>query len=101
MADPFFDTNILIDWLSGVQAAEAELARYPRHRIARPVWTELIALEPEESRDALARLIAPFEVLEIDARIASAAASIEAPSFCCTAVDLPSKKSCASLTRSA
>jgi predicted nucleic acid-binding protein len=76
MADPFFDTNILIDWLTGVQCAEAELARYPRHRIARPVWTELIALEPEESRDALVRLIAPFEVVEIDARIASAAASI-------------------------
>lgn len=76
MADPFFDTNILIDWLTGVPQAQAELSRYPRHRIARPVWTELLTLEPDESRDALARMIAPFEVVEIDARIASAAASI-------------------------
>lgn len=76
MADPFFDTNILIDWLNRKPKAKAELARYRRHRISRVVWTEVIAGEPLEKRDTILQLISPFEVVEIDARIAAAAADI-------------------------
>lgn len=76
MADPFFDTNILIDWLNDVPAASAELARYRRSRISRVVWTEILAGESLETRDVVREFIAPFEVVEIDARIALAAADI-------------------------
>lgn len=76
MSDPFFDTNILIDWLKDRSPAVAELSRYNRHRISRIVWTELLAGEPLENRDTIQQIIAPFEVVEIDARIASAAADI-------------------------
>ena len=76
MSDPFFDSNIVIDWLNDSQSATSELERYPRHRISRIVWTEVLAGEPLESRDKVQRLIAPFEVVEIDARIAMAAADI-------------------------
>lgn len=76
MADPFFDSNILIDWLNDVPQASVELARYKRNRISRVVWTEILAGESLESRDVVRELIAPFEVVEIDARIASAAAGI-------------------------
>ena len=76
MADPFFDSNILIDWLNDVPQASVELARYKRNRISRVVWTEILAGESLESRDIVRELIAPFEVVEIDARIASAAADI-------------------------
>lgn len=76
MSDPFFDTNIVIDWLNDSQAATSELERYPRHRISRVVWTEVLAGEPLESRDRILQLIAPFEVVEIDSRIALAAADI-------------------------
>lgn len=76
MSDPFFDSNIVIDWLNDSQAATSELERYPRHRISRIVWTEVLAGEPLESRDKILRLIAPFEVVELDARIAMAAADI-------------------------
>ncbi|MFM5953039.1 MAG: type II toxin-antitoxin system VapC family toxin [Novosphingobium sp.] len=76
MSDPFFDSNIVIDWLNDSQAATNELERYPRHRISRIVWTEVLAGEPLESRDKVQRLIAPFEVVELDARIAMAAADI-------------------------
>lgn len=76
MADPFFDTNILIDWLRDTDPAIAELSRYKRHRISRIVWTEVLAGEPLERRDRMQEIIAPFEVVEIDARIASAAADI-------------------------
>ncbi|NJM51396.1 MAG: type II toxin-antitoxin system VapC family toxin [Sphingomonadales bacterium] len=76
MSDPFFDTNIVIDWLNDSQAATNELARYPRHRISRIVWTEILAGEPLERRDEIQRIISPFEVVELDARIALAAANI-------------------------
>ena len=74
MSDPVFDTNIVIDWLRERPEAEAELTRYRRHRISRITWMEVLAGEPLETRDYVQELIAPFEVMEIDARIASAAA---------------------------
>ncbi len=76
MADPFFDTNILIDWLRDRPQAVAELSRYRRHRISRVVWTEVLAGEPLETRDHVQELIAPFEVVELDGRIAMTAADI-------------------------
>lgn len=76
MADPFFDTNILIDWLSDRPQAASELARYRRHRISRIVWTEILAGEPLETRDHVQQLIAAFEIVELDARIAASAADI-------------------------
>lgn len=76
MSAPFFDTNILIDWLNDTPNAIAELSRYKKHRISRVVWTELLAGVPVEDRDALQQTISYFEVVEIDARIAAAAADI-------------------------
>jgi predicted nucleic acid-binding protein len=76
VSDPFFDTNILIDWLRGRSEAIGELSRYNRHRISRVVWTEILAGESLETRDTIQQLISPFEVVEIDARIAAAAADI-------------------------
>ncbi|MET0371457.1 MAG: type II toxin-antitoxin system VapC family toxin [Sphingobium sp.] len=76
MSDPFFDTNILIDWLFARMPAVSELSRYPRHRISRIVWTELLAGEPVETREEVRALLQPFEVVEVDQRIAIAAADI-------------------------
>jgi hypothetical protein len=76
VSDPFFDSNILIDWLKGRAPAIAELSRYRRHRISRIVWTEVLAGEPLEKRHVLQNLLTSFELVEIDARIATAAADI-------------------------
>ncbi len=76
MAEPFFDTNILIDWLNDQPQASAELSRYRNPRISRVVWTEILAGESLESRDIVREIIAPFDVVEIDSRIAAAAADI-------------------------
>ena len=76
MSDPFFDTNILIDWLNDLPGAISELGRYNRPRISRIVWTEILAGEPLEQREVVRDLISPLEVVEIDARIAAAAADI-------------------------
>lgn len=76
MSDPFFDTVILADWLYGRPEAAAELSRYGRHRISRVVWTEILAGESLETRGTVRELLAAFDVVEIDARIAAAAADI-------------------------
>ena len=76
MADPFFDTNILIDWLLDRPQARAELGRYAGHRLSRIVWTEVLAGEPPASRQAVRALLLPFEVVEVDERIANAAADV-------------------------
>ncbi len=76
MSDPFFDTNILIDWLKRKPQARAEISRYRSHRISRIVWTEILAGEALEDRSIVQQAISPFEVIEIDQRIAAAAADI-------------------------
>ena len=40
------------------------------------VWTEVLAGEPLHERPRLLQLMSPFEVVDIDARIAAAAADI-------------------------
>ena len=76
MSDPVFDTNIIVDWLRDSRRAALELGRYQRHRISRITWLELLAAEPLETRDQVQELIAPFDVIEVDGRVASAAADL-------------------------
>ena len=76
MTDPFFDTNIVIDWLQKRPEAASELARYDNHRISRIAWAEVLAGEPPESRDRAERMIRRFEIVELDERIAAIAADI-------------------------
>ena len=76
MADPFFDTNIVIDWLKRKPQAIAELARYRRHKMSRIVWTEVLAGESLDARDTVRQALGNFEVIELDARIAETAADI-------------------------
>ena len=40
------------------------------------MWAEVLAGEPVDRRSTIQQLIAPFEVVDIDARIAAAAADI-------------------------
>ena len=80
MSDPFFDTNILVDWLVDRKPAIAELGRYRRHRISRIVWTEVLAGEPAETRREVQSLLQSFDVVDIDQRIAQAAADIRSRS---------------------
>ncbi len=76
MSDPFFDTNIVIDWLKRKPQAAFELERYSRHRLSRIVWTEVLAGEDLDRRETVRQALSHFEVAELDARIATAAADI-------------------------
>ena len=76
MSAPFFDTSIIVDWLKRRPQARAEIARYARHQISRIVWTEIMAAEALEARQVLQEALAHFEVVELDQRIATAAADV-------------------------
>lgn len=76
MSAPFFDTNIVIDWLKLRPQAAAELSRYNSHRISRIVWTEVMAGEELERRDPVRQALSHFQLVELDERIAMAAADI-------------------------
>ena len=76
MTSPFFDTNIVIDWLKRKPQATAELGRYRGHRISRIVWTEVLAGESLEARDIVRQALSNFDIVELDGRIAAAAADI-------------------------
>jgi predicted nucleic acid-binding protein len=76
VSGPFFDTNVVIDWLFDRQPAIQELARYRDHRMSRVVWTEILAGEPLDRRPQLQQLMSAFQLVEIDSRIATAAADI-------------------------
>ena len=76
MSDPFFDTNIIIDWMFDRGGAKLELTRYRHHRLSRIVWTEIMAGEPPDTRRNVQSLLLSFEVVEVDQRIAAAAADI-------------------------
>ena len=76
MSDPFFDTNIIIDWMFDRTPAITELSRYKAHRISRVVWAEVLAGEPIETRASVQQLLSSFDIVEVDGRIAAAAADI-------------------------
>jgi predicted nucleic acid-binding protein len=76
VSSPFFDTNIVIDWLMRRPQAIVELSRYNRHRISRIVWTEVMAGEALENRDPVRQALSHFEIAELDERISMAAADI-------------------------
>lgn len=76
MSAPFFDTNIVIDWLKRMPQAIHELGRYRELRISRIVWTEVMAGEALERRDLVRDALSHFDCVDIDTRIAMAAADI-------------------------
>ncbi|KPF72489.1 twitching motility protein PilT [alpha proteobacterium AAP81b] len=71
-----FDTSIVIDWLRDRPQAVVELGLYNQHYISRVTWMEVLAGEPALTRPHVAQLIAVFKIVEIDFRIALAAAEI-------------------------
>jgi predicted nucleic acid-binding protein len=69
-----FDTNILIDYLNGVEAARSELAQYTTRRISIITFIEVLvgSTNPEEER-AIRGFLSSFDVLELTNEIAAEA----------------------------
>ena len=69
-----FDTNILIDYLNGIEAAKAELARYRTRQISIVTFIEvMVGAKNVDEENAIRGFLATFEVLELSAAIAQEA----------------------------
>ena len=69
------DTNILVDYLGGVEASREELRRYRSPMISRITWMEvLVGVEPGTTESATVRaFLAGFRVVEMDEAVAEEA----------------------------
>jgi predicted nucleic acid-binding protein len=68
-----FDTNILIDYLNGVEAAKAEVERYERPAISVISWIEVLVGTKAGLEAATRKFLSSFEQIELTERIADKA----------------------------
>jgi len=62
-----FDTNILIDYLNGIEAAKNEIALYDKPMISSITWMEvLIGAHDEQEEIKLRAFLSKFSVLPVD-----------------------------------
>ena len=71
------DTNILIDYLSGVEAAREELARFRGPSISWITWMEvLVGAADEGEMQQLKAFLSGFQLVPIDRKVSEVAVSI-------------------------
>ena len=72
-----FDTNILIDYLSGVEAARAELGRYRSRLVSIITWMEVHAgARTEAETDVIDLFLRGFSLVDVSHRVAREASDI-------------------------
>lgn len=76
MVRGLFDTNILIDYLSGVGEAQDELARYEYRAISTITWMEVLVGTTTDDEAAIRAWLASFNVIALDSAIANRAVEI-------------------------
>ena len=76
MVKALFDTNILIDYLNGVQDAKAELALYQDKAISIITWMEVqVGTEPQEQAK-VDNFLSGFTILPLDAPVSVRAVAL-------------------------
>ena len=70
------DTNVLIDYLNGVDAASDEIARYDNPMISPITWMEVMVGALDHEQDAVRAFLARFVQVAIDAEVADAAVAL-------------------------
>jgi predicted nucleic acid-binding protein len=76
MVKALFDTNILIDFLSAIPDARAELARYEDKAISIVTWMEVMVGAQADVWDATRAYLASFQTIGIDFAIAERAVAL-------------------------
>lgn len=72
-----FDTNILIDYLNGIEAAKDEIGRFRKPIISIITWMEvLIGAKTLEEEQTLRRFLGRFETVELSDSVAEEAVRI-------------------------
>jgi len=71
-----FDTNILIDYLNGVEAAREEIGRYDKPMISPITWMEVMVGTSDVEQDTVRSFLFRFHQIDIDAKVAEIAVTI-------------------------
>ena len=70
------DTNILVDYLNGLDAAREEIGHYEAPLISTITWMEVMAGVNDDEQQAVRSFLSRFIQVNIDAEVAEIAASI-------------------------
>lgn len=76
MVKVLFDTNILIDYLNGVEDAAREIGRYSDKAISLITWMEVMAGATAGDERVIKAFLAQFELLPIDSAVSTEAVAI-------------------------
>ncbi|KVX53205.1 type II toxin-antitoxin system VapC family toxin [Burkholderia cepacia] len=76
MVKALFDTNILIDYLGGVESARAELGRYDYRAISTISWMEVLAGTSAQDEAPIRAWLSSFDVIALDSPVANRAVTI-------------------------
>jgi predicted nucleic acid-binding protein len=69
---PVFDTNILIDYLSGITLAKDEISRFREAYISTITWIEVMAGSRDHSEEqSIRRFLEDFNCIAVDQEVAS------------------------------
>lgn len=72
-----FDTNILIDYLNGVDAAKVAIERAAERHVSVVTWMEVLAGARDDSEeDVIEMFLRDFRVIELTRRVAREAVEI-------------------------
>jgi predicted nucleic acid-binding protein len=72
-----FDTNILIDYLAGIESAEVEINRYRDRCVSVITWIEvLVGARPGDEADVVELFLRDFRVVDLTRSVAREAIAI-------------------------
>lgn len=70
------DTNILIDYLNGIEAARTEIELYDRPMISPITWMEVMVGAADDEWERVRAFLSRFVQVDIDARVADVAVTL-------------------------
>jgi predicted nucleic acid-binding protein len=76
MVKVLLDTNVLIDFLRGIPAAQAELARHDDAAISVITWMEVLVGAPPALEQSTRDFLNDFRLIELDQKVADRAVGI-------------------------
>ena len=76
MVSALFDTNILIDYLNGVEQAKTELERYSDKAISVITWMEVMVGATPETEMIIRTFLHSFDTLPIETRVCEVAVKL-------------------------
>jgi predicted nucleic acid-binding protein len=76
MVKAVFDTNVLIDFLSGREEARAEIAHFDAPAISLVTWMEVMVGTGEADAETIRAWLSTFEVIGVDQPVAEEAVAL-------------------------